>query len=210
MTTTLLQRLRSNQPRVRLIVAALMLTYPAVRAFQASSSTVSPPEIRYPAQDVGVDSLVRRAQEQKQAAAQYPVVHDFHFEDKLPESGITFRQRIVDDSGLNYRAVHYDHGNGIAVADVDGDGLYDIYFVNQAGPSELWKNLGGGKFRKIDSPALALSGRIGVLRSVARESRPGAPESIPFIWHWMRRGACASPTRRTSGSAAWTRRRRRW
>src|ERR1019366_9281539 len=151
MTTTLLQRLRSNQPRVRLIVAALILTYPAVRAFQASSSTASPPEIRYPAQDVGVDSLARRAQEQKQAATQYPVVHDFHFEDKLPESGITFRQRIVDDSGLNYRAVHYDHGNGIAVADVDGDGLYDIYFVNQAGARERWKNLGVGKFRKIDN-----------------------------------------------------------
>ena len=167
MTTTLLQRLRSNQPHVRLIVAALILAYPSVRAFQAPSGTASPPEIRYPAKDVGVDSLVRRAQEQKQAATQYSVVHDFHFEDKLPESGITFRQRIVDDSGLNYKPVHYDHGNGIAVADVDGDGLYDIYFVNQAGPSELWKNLGGGKFRKIDNPALAISGRIAVAASFA-------------------------------------------
>src|SRR5580692_957647 len=110
MTPTLLQRLRSNQPHVRLIVAALMLTYPAVRAFQSSA----PPEIRYPAKDEGVDSLARRAQAQKQAATQYAVVHDFHFEDKLPESGITFRQRIVDDSGINYKAVHYDHGNGIA------------------------------------------------------------------------------------------------
>jgi len=146
------------------IIAALVLTYPAVRAFQG---TASPPEVRYPAQDVGVDSLARRAQEQKQAAAKYSVVHDFHFEDKLPESGITFRQKITDESGLNYKPVHYDHGNGIAVADVDGDGLYDIYFVNQAGPSELWKNLGGGKFRKIDNPALSLSGRIGVTASFA-------------------------------------------
>jgi len=167
MTTTLLQRLRSNQPNVRMIAAALILAYPSVRAFQGPSGTASPPEIRYPAKDVGVDSLVRRAQEQKQAATQYSVVHDFHFEDKLPESGITFRQRIVDDSGLNYKPVHYDHGNGIAVADVDGDGLYDIYFVNQAGPSELWKNLGGGKFRKIDNPALAISGRIAVAASFA-------------------------------------------
>ena len=31
-------------------------------------------------------------------------------------------------------------------ADVDGDGLLDIYFVNQVGGSELWKNLGGGRF----------------------------------------------------------------
>ena len=167
MTSTLLRRLRCNQPPVRLIVAALMLTHPAARAFQTSSSAASPPEIRYPAQDEGVDSLVRRAQEQKQAATRYPVVHDFHFEDRFPESGITFRQRIVDDSGLNYKKVHYDHGNGIAVADVDGDGLYDICFVNQAGPSELWKNLGGGKFRRIDRPALAISGRIAVAASFA-------------------------------------------
>ena len=125
-------------------------------------------KIRYPAQDAGVDSLVRRAQEQKQAATQYPSCSRFSIsKTDFPESGITFRQKITDESGLNYKPVHYDHGNGIAVADVDGDGLYDIYFVNQAGPSELWKNLGGGKFRKIDSPALALSGRIGVAASFA-------------------------------------------
>src|SRR5579872_3770231 len=172
-TAWLVKALRSIHPHVRLIVAAVILTYPAVRAFQSSSSSASPPEIRYPAQDAGVDSLARRAQEQKQAATRYPVVHDFHFEDTLPESGITFRHRIVDDSGLNYKPVHYDHGNGIAVADVDGDGLYDIYFVNQAGPSELWKNLGGGKFRKIDSPALAIPGRIAVSASFADVDNDG-------------------------------------
>jgi hypothetical protein len=157
-------RLRSRSVRIVLIAAAL--GYPAVRAFQSAPKSPAP-EVRYPAEDAGVDSLARRAAEQKQAATQFRAFHDFHFEDKLPESGITFRQRIVDDSGLNYKAVHYDHGNGIAVADVDGDGLYDIYFVNQAGPSELWKNLGGGKFRKIDNPALAIPGRIAVAASFA-------------------------------------------
>ena len=61
--------------------------------------------------------------------------------------------RVVDDAGLHYKAVHYDHGNGLAVADIDGDGLSDIYFVNQAGPSELWKNLGGGRFQDVTSEA---------------------------------------------------------
>ena len=41
----------------------------------------------------------------------------------------------------------------LAVADVDGDGLYDIYFVNQVGGNELWKNLGGGKFKNITQEA---------------------------------------------------------
>jgi len=68
-----------------------------------------------------------------------------------PASGITFKHRIVDAAGNTYKAAHYDHGNGIAMADVDGDGLLDIYFVSQVGGNRLWKNLGGPTAR-IDSP----------------------------------------------------------
>jgi hypothetical protein len=64
--------------------------------------------------------------------------------------------------------VHYDHGNGIAVADIDGDGLYDIYFVNQVGGNELWKNLGDGKFRNITQEAgVGLPDRISVAAAFA-------------------------------------------
>ena len=50
-----------------------------------------------------------------------------------------------------------------AWGDVDGDGLYDIYFVNQVGGNELWKNLGNGKFKNITQEAgVALPGRVGV------------------------------------------------
>jgi hypothetical protein len=48
---------------------------------------------------------------------------------------------------------HYDHGSAVAAADVDGDGLYDLYFVNQVGGNELWKNIGGGKFENITESA---------------------------------------------------------
>ena len=58
---------------------------------------------------------------------------------------------------------HYDHGTGITVADVDGDGLYDIYFINQVGGNELWKNLGNGKFKNItDDAGVGLKDRISV------------------------------------------------
>ena len=84
------------------------------------------------------------------------------------ESGITFVHRIVDDAALYHKPVHYDHGTGIAVADVDGDGLEDIYFVNQLGGNELWRNLGGGKFENITAEAgVALADRIGVTASFA-------------------------------------------
>jgi enediyne biosynthesis protein E4 len=37
------------------------------------------------------------------------------------------------------------YGMGVAIADVDGDGLLDIYVTNW-GPNSLWRNLGDGKF----------------------------------------------------------------
>ena len=53
----------------------------------------------------------------------------------------------------DFKIVHYDHGTGVVVADVDGDGLYDIFFVNQVGPCHLYRNLGGGKFEDITEQA---------------------------------------------------------
>lgn len=125
------------------------------------------PHLRYfPDPDVGVDSLDARKQAQMQTVDQFKAFYQFHFTEKLKESGITFVQHPVDDSAKNYIPVHYDHGNGIAVADVDGDGLYDIYFTNQVGGNELWKNLGGGKFKNITNDAgVGLPGRISVAAS---------------------------------------------
>ncbi|MBY0496632.1 MAG: VCBS repeat-containing protein [Cyanobacteria bacterium] len=133
-----------------------------------------PVEVRYPPTDAGLDTLAARAEAQKQTASQFEVFHQFRFEDRLQASGISFVHRIVNDAGLTYKAVHYDHGNGLAVADVDGDRLTDIYFVNQAGPSELWKNVGGGRFQNITAQAgVAVAGRIAVAASFADADNDG-------------------------------------
>jgi hypothetical protein len=133
-----------------------------------------PAEVRYPPTDAGVDTLAARADAQKQAAGEFDVFHQFRFDDRLAASGISFVHRSVDDAGVHYKAVHYDHGNGLAVADIDGDGLIDIYFVNQAGPSELWKNLGGGRFQNVTSEAgVAVPGRIAVAASFADVDNDG-------------------------------------
>ena len=97
--------------------------------------------------------LDRLRDAQVKAAAGVKTFHDFQFTDRLTESGIAFKHRVVDDAGKTYKAAHYDHGNGVAIADVDGDGLSDIYFVNQVGGNELWKNLGGGKFQDVTASA---------------------------------------------------------
>src|SRR5262249_50718267 len=107
--------------------------------------------------------LQRLADQQVKAAAGSTVFHDFQFTDRLTESGITFKHGIVDDAGRNYKAVHYDHGNGIAIADVDGDGLLDVYFTNQVGGNQLWRNLGGGRFENITASAgVAIPDKISV------------------------------------------------
>ena len=102
------------------------------------------------------------------------VFHDFRFSDRVKESGINFLHRIVDDSGKHWKPVHYDHGNGIAAADVDGDGLEDIYFLNQVGANQLWKNLGRGRFRDLTETAgVGLADRISVAASFADVDNDG-------------------------------------
>ena len=125
-----------------------------------STSSQSTPDVKYPDPDIGVDSLAARRKAQVDTADRFKVFFKFRFTDMLKESGITFFHHMVDDAGIDYKPVHYDHGTGVAVADVDGDGLYDIYFVNQVGGNELWKNLGGGKFSQITTKAgVGLPGR---------------------------------------------------
>ena len=125
-------------------------------------------QVRYPDPDLGVNTLNARARAQRATTDQFKVPYDFQFTDRVKESGITFVHRIVDDAGVDYKPVHYDHGNGVAVADVDGDGLPDIYFTNQIGGNQLWKNLGGGRFMDVTAEAgVALAGRISVTASFA-------------------------------------------
>jgi hypothetical protein len=114
---------------------------------------------------------------QRRAAEGLQIVHDFQFTDRIAESGITFKHRIVDDAGKTYKAAHYDHGNGIAIADVDGDGLSDIYFVSQVGGNQLWKNLGGGRFQDITAAAgVGVPDKIGVSASFADIDNDGDPD----------------------------------
>ncbi len=118
--------------------------------------------------------MQERADAQMATRDRFDVFHDFGFSDRQPESGITFMNRVVDDAGRDYKGVHYDHGNGVAVADVNGDGLLDIYFVTQLGANQLVLNTGEGQFEDFTEQAgVAVADRIGVTASFADTDNDG-------------------------------------
>jgi len=122
-------------------------------------------------------ALEANRQKQLESAKAWKTFHDFQFTNWAEASGIRFEQRPVDDGARDYKAVHYDHGNGLAAADVDGDGRIDLYFVNQIGGNELWRNLGGGKFENVTAAAgVALTNKVGVTASFADIDNDGWPD----------------------------------
>ena len=108
------------------------------------------PTIRYVPEDLRDTPWLRTLQDaQVKATAGLAAFHDFQFTDRLAESGITFKHRIVDDAGKTYKAAHYDHGNGLAIADVDGDGRADSTSSTRSAATSSGGTLGGGKFQDI-------------------------------------------------------------
>ena len=130
-----------------------------------------PPEISAP------PWMEDRRAGQLTAAEQFDIFHQFSFFDQIEQSGIRFRNQITEESGKHWLPIHYDHGNGIAVADVDGDGWHDLYLATQAGTNELWRNLGDGKFADITTTAgVGVAAPIGVTASFADIDNDGDPD----------------------------------
>lgn len=77
------------------------------------------------------------------------------FEKVTPEvSGITFSNVLhqrVDFNFMNYLYIYT--GAGVAIGDIDNDGLEDLYFVSNQGPNKLYKNKGDFKFDDITNTA---------------------------------------------------------
>jgi len=80
-------------------------------------------------------------------------------------AGIDFRMAFLPDEqgrGTAFKINLYDHGCGVAVADIDGDGDDDLYFLNELGSNALYRNGGDGRFTNVTAEAgpVALPDRI--------------------------------------------------
>ncbi len=74
----------------------------------------------------------------------------------LPASatGIRFENRLRFDQDFNiYTYRNFYNGGGVAIGDVDNDGLPDIYFTSNMGPNRLYRNLGNFRFEDITDKA---------------------------------------------------------
>ena len=79
------------------------------------------------------------------------------------ETGIQFRNDINETENLNVLAYEYFYnGGGVAVGDINNDGLEDIFFTANMKPNRLYLNLGNMKFKDITRDASKdLEGRPG-------------------------------------------------
>lgn len=72
--------------------------------------------------------------------------------EKVPvkKSGISFKNQLKEDQQNNIlRYEYFYNGGGVAVGDLNNDGLDDIFFTGNMTGNKLYKNLGGLKFEDI-------------------------------------------------------------
>jgi len=107
------------------------------------------------------------------AAPRGPLVtgaaNGLRFEERAEASGIAFRMAFLPgEQGERFKINFYDHGCGVAVADVEGDGDDDLYFCNQLGSNALYVNDGTGRFTDVTAKAgVGLADRISVAGTFA-------------------------------------------
>ncbi len=73
---------------------------------------------------------------------------------KPSATGVHFINRVEDSDRLNIiKYLYFYNGGGVAVGDINNDGLPDIYFTANLGPNKLYLNEGNLNFRDITEQA---------------------------------------------------------
>jgi len=69
-------------------------------------------------------------------------------------TGIDFNNNVAETDSLNYFNFPYVYmGGGVAIGDINNDGLEDIFFTSNQGKNKLYLNKGNFKFKDITKKA---------------------------------------------------------
>jgi hypothetical protein len=84
------------------------------------------------------------------------------FESLSPQStGISFVNELPENPDFNIlNYLYYYNGGGVAVGDIDNDGLPDLYFTSNLGPDRLYRNKGNYQFEDV-TPRAGVGGPEG-------------------------------------------------
>ncbi len=74
------------------------------------------------------------------------------------ETGISFANRVTDNREMNILNYHnFYNGGGVAIGDINNDGMPDIFFTSNQGANKLYLNKGHLTFEDITAKALPQS-----------------------------------------------------
>ncbi len=100
---------------------------------------------------------------QKETPAANEEVAPVHLFISLPpeKTGITFENKVLINNNINYGSFQYVYnGGGVAIGDINNDGLPDIFLASIETPEKLYLNLGNMQFRDITFQA-GVQGKLG-------------------------------------------------
>ena len=167
------------QAKTRWVLVLLLASLPPLLAVRGGAQDSTLPQVRYPDPDAGVQLAAEAGKKaQAESARQRPRLPSVPVH--RPAAGERHHLRAPDRGRRrqDYKAVHYDHGNGVAAADVDGDGLHRP-LLHQ--PARRQRAVEEPRRRQVPEhhrarPASALAGpdqRHRLLRRRRQRRRPG-------------------------------------